>query len=106
MTIIMYQRVGHEGHRPSPFSWRVRYALAHKGVDVEYRPNRFADVDLIKQLSGQHFAPIIVDGSKVVHDSWHIATYLEERFADKPTLLGDGTARSLARLVNHWADTV
>jgi glutathione S-transferase len=106
MTIIMYERVGLEGRRPSPFSWRTRYALAHKGADVEYRPTRFADVDIIKQLSGQHFVPIIVDGPKVVHDSWHIAAYLDNRFPDKPTLLGDETARSLARFVNHWSDTV
>jgi glutathione S-transferase len=106
MTIIMYERVGLAGRRPSPFSWRVGYAPAHKGVDVAYRPTRFADVDVIKQLSGQHFVPIIVDGSKVVHDSWHIASYLDARFPDKPTLLGDGTARSLARFVNHWSDGV
>jgi len=73
MTIIMYERVGFEGRRPSPFSWRIRHALTHKGIDVEYRPVRFADVDIIKRLSGQHFVPIIVDGSKVVHDSWQIA---------------------------------
>src|SRR5262245_61476054 len=60
MTIVMYERVGFEGRRPSPFSWRIRYALTHKGVDIEYRPVRFADVDTIKRLSGQHFVPIIV----------------------------------------------
>jgi hypothetical protein len=32
MTIIMYERVGLGGRRPSPFSWRLRYALAYKGV--------------------------------------------------------------------------
>jgi glutathione S-transferase len=105
MAIIMYERVGLEGRRPSPFSWRIRYALAHKGVDAEYRPVRFADVDTIKRLSGQHFVPIIVDGSKVVHDSWQIATYLDAAFADKPLLVGPDSERSLARFVNHWSDT-
>ena len=37
MTIVMYERVGFEQRRPSPFSWRIRYALAHKGVPVEFR---------------------------------------------------------------------
>ena len=106
MTIILYERVGFEGRRPSPFSWRIRYALAHKGVEVEYRPTRFADVHTIKELSGQHFLPVIVDGSYVVHDSWHIATYLEERFPDKPALFGDEAARSTTRFVNHWSDAV
>jgi hypothetical protein len=41
--------------RPSPFSWRIRYALAHKGVPVEFRLVRFADVETIRGLSGQHY---------------------------------------------------
>ena len=106
MPIIMYERVGFEGRRPSPFSWRIRYALAHKGVKVEYRPVRFADVEIIKQLSGQHFVPVIVDGSKVVHDSWYIASYLEDAYPNRPPLFGDAVGRSTARFVNHWADTV
>ena len=106
MSVIMYERVGFEGRRPSPFSWRIRYALAHKGIEVEYRPTRFADVDIIKKLSGQHFVPIIVDGPKVVHDSWHIAAYLDQRFSDKPILLGDDAGRNLNHFVNHWSDTV
>ena len=35
MSLIFYERVGYEGRRPSPFSWRIRYALAHKGVDFD-----------------------------------------------------------------------
>jgi hypothetical protein len=38
MTVIMHERIGLQERRPSPFSWRVRYALAHKAVAVEYRP--------------------------------------------------------------------
>ena len=106
MSVIMYERVGFEGRRPSPFSWRIRYALAHKGIEVEYRPTRFADVDIIEKLSGQHFVPIIVNGPKVVHDSWHIAAYLDQRFSHKPTLLGDDAGRNLNHFVNHWSDTV
>ncbi len=106
MTIIMYERVGFEGRRPSPFSWRIRYVLAHKDVDTEYRPTRFADVDTIEQLSGQRFVPIIVDGKRVVHDSWRIALYLEEKFPDKPSLFGDEIARGTTRFMILWSDTV
>jgi glutathione S-transferase len=85
----MYERIGFEGRRPSPFSWRIRYALTHKGADVEYLPTRFADVGTIEKLSGQKLVPIIVDGSRVIHDSWNIARFLEERYPDKPTLFGE-----------------
>jgi glutathione S-transferase len=103
MTLTMYERIGHEGRRPSPFSWRIRYALAHKGVTPEFRHVRFADVETIRTLSGQHFTPIVTDGDRVVHDSWNIACYLEERFPDAPSLFPGG-GRGVARLVNRWAD--
>ena len=104
MTLTMYERIGHEGRRPSPFSWRIRYALAHKGVEPEYCHVRFADVETIRALSGQHFVPIVTDGDKVIHDSWNIACYLEDQFPDRPSLFGGAGGRGVARLVNHWAD--
>ena len=61
MALIFYERVGHEGRRPSPFSWRIRYALAHKGLDFEVRPVRFADVGTIRALSGQDLIPTPID---------------------------------------------
>src|SRR6202008_185819 len=73
MALIFYERVGHEGRRPSPFSWRIRYALAHKGLDFEVRPVRFADVETIRVLSGQHLTPILSHHDHVVHETWDIA---------------------------------
>jgi glutathione S-transferase len=104
MTLIMYERIGHEGRRPSPFSWRIRYALAHKGVEPEYRHVRFADVETIRALSGQHFVPVVADGDRVIHDSWNIACYLEDRLPDRPSLFGGAGGRRVTRFVNHWAD--
>jgi glutathione S-transferase len=106
MSLIMYERIGDGGRRPSPFSWRIRYALAHKGVEPEFRHVRFADVETIRTLSGQHFVPIVTDGDRVIHDSWNIACYLEDQFPDRPTLFSGSGGRGVTRLVNHWADTV
>jgi glutathione S-transferase len=105
MALIMYERLGLQERRPSPFSWRIRYALAHKGVAVEYRPVRFADVETIRSLSGQDKVPILVDGARVIHDSWNIAVYLETQFPDHPSLFGGETGRGLARYVSLWSDT-
>ena len=80
MALIFFERVGHEGRRPSPFSWRIRYALEHKGVDFEVRPVRFADVETIRALTGQHLTPVLSDGDHVVHETWDIACYLEKQF--------------------------
>ena len=104
MTLTMYERIGHEGRRPSPFSWRIRYAFAHKGIEPEFRHVRFADVETIRRLSGQHFTPIMTHGDRVIHDSWNIACYLEDEFPDRPPLFAGPGGRGLARYVNHWSD--
>ena len=106
MALIFHERVGLNGRRISPFSWRMRYAFAHKGLDPEVVPTRFADVARIRALSGQHFVPIIEHDGHVVHDSWSIACHLEDRFPDRPTLFGGTAGRGAARLVNIWSDTV
>lgn len=106
MSLVMYERLGHEGRRPSPFSWRIRYALAHKGVPVAFHLVRFADVETIRGLSGQHFTPIIVDDGQAVFDSWSIACHLEDRYPDHPSLFGGEAGRGLARLANQWADHI
>jgi glutathione S-transferase len=104
--LVFHERVGLEGRRISPFSWRIRYALAHKGLDPEVRPTRFADVARIRALSGQELVPILEDSDCVVHDSWAIASHLEDRFPDRPSLFGSEIGRETARMVNLWSDTV
>jgi glutathione S-transferase len=63
MGLIFHERVGLDGRRISPFSWRIRYAMAHKGIDPQVIPTRFADVAPIRRLSGQDLVPIIKDDS-------------------------------------------
>jgi glutathione S-transferase len=65
MPLIFHERVGLDGRRISPFSWRIRYALAHKGLDAEVIPTRFADVGRIRALSGQDLVPIIQHDEQV-----------------------------------------
>jgi glutathione S-transferase len=106
IAMIMYERIGYQERRPSPFSWRVRYALAHKDVPVEFRTVRFADVETIRALSGQDKVPIVVDADRVIHDSWNIAVHLETAFPDRPSLFGGEVGRGLTRSINWWSDMV
>jgi len=106
MTLVFHERIGLNGRRISPFSWRIRYTLAHKEIDATVIPTRFADVQRIRDLSGQHFTPIIEHNGAVVHDTWAIACYLEDRFPDRPSLFGGDAGRGAARFVNIWSDTV
>ncbi len=54
--------------RFSPYCWRIKLALAHKGLAVETLPWRFTDRDAIA-MSGQDKVPVLVDGGRVVCDS-------------------------------------
>jgi hypothetical protein len=77
MTITLYDLAGAEADRHfSPFCWRARMALAHKGLDVETVPCRFTEKDKLPQPNVGR-VPVIVDGDRVVRDSTAIADYLE-----------------------------
>ena len=106
MTITLYDLAGAEPDRRfSPFCWRIRMALAHKGLAVETVPWGFTEKDRLPQPNAGR-VPVIVDGGTVVHDSTAIADYLEEHYRDKPTLFGGDTGRALARFVQNWTETV
>jgi glutathione S-transferase len=105
MTRKLYDLAGADPERRfSPYCWRAKLALAHKGLEVETIPWRFTDRDAIA-FSGQARVPVLVDGDKVVFDSWTIANYLEDTYPDRPSLFGGPGGRALARFVNNWADT-
>lgn len=105
MAITLYELVGAEDRRFSPYCWRTRFALAHKGLDYETVPVRFGDKSPIA-FSDQERVPVITDGDKTVNDSWAIATYLEDAYPDRPSLFGGTEARALAQFINLWADQV
>jgi len=106
MTITLYDLAGAEPDRRfSPYCWRTRMALAHKGLDVETIPWRFTEKEILTQ-SGQGRVPVIIDGGKWVADSWVIAEYLEDRYPDRPSLFGGAGGRALARFFNVWVDTI
>ncbi len=90
--------------RFSPYCWRIRFALAHKGLPVETVPWRFTDTDAIA-FSGQGKVPVIRDGDTVVSDSWAIAEYLDDRHPEPP-LFGGASGRAHAQFINAWADGV
>ena len=103
MTIQLYDLAGQDDDcRFSPHCWRVRMALAHKGLEVETLPWRFTEKDVIAE-SGQGQVPVIRDGDRVVHDSWQIADYLDEAYADRPRLFEGPQARAHALMIRHWA---
>lgn len=103
MAIQFYDLAGaDENFHFSPFCWRIRMALAHKGLPFQTIPWRFSDKALIA-TSGQGAVPVIVDGARMIHDSWAIANYLDEMYASRP-LFGNAAARGAALMMKYWAE--
>ncbi len=106
MTIRMYDLAGADpAVRFSPYCWRIRMALAHKGLAVETIPWRFTDKSAIS-FSGQGAVPVIRDGETVLHDSWAIAEYLDAHYADRPKLMDGPQGRALANFARYFAQLV
>jgi len=102
----LYDLAGAEPDRRfSPYCWRARMALAHKGLEVETIPWRFTEKETLAPTK-QGRVPVLVDGDRWVNDSWAIANYLEDTYADRPSLFGGPGGRALARFFNYWGDAV
>jgi len=92
-----------------PFSTnveRVALALAHKGMDVEWADVDPADRSPVREISGQDFVPVLVDGDLVLHDSPRILEHLEERFPEPALLPREAARREELRSFLDWFNQV
>lgn len=104
MAIVLYDLVGQDDRRFSSNCCKTRLALAHKGLACETVPTRFCDISSIGDGSFPTI-PVIQDGERWVCDSWDIAEYLEETYADRPSIFGGPTGRAYARFVARWCES-
>ena len=103
MAITLFELQGQNDLRFSPYCWRSRMALAHKGLDARFEPVQFGQKDKIA-FSNQKLVPVLVDGETVINDSWAIACYLDDTYPDQPSLFGGAAGRGLAHALNFWVD--
>lgn len=104
MILKLYDLAGAQPDRRfSPYCWRIRMALAHKGLEAEVIPWRFHQKDVLSP-SGQGKVPVLVHNDKWVSDSWVIANYLEEQFPGHPSLFTSAEGRALSYLYSTLGD--
>jgi glutathione S-transferase len=101
--ITLYDLVFDKDLRPSPFCWRTKLAMKHKGLKWRDEPVGFTEKSKIA-FADSTLVPVIHDGTTVVKDSWAIAEHLERAYPDK-TLFPDDPGHGYARFVNAWADS-
>ncbi len=92
--------------RFSPYCWRVRMALAHKGEEAVTIPWRFSEKSRLPGAPATQAVPVLVDGTRVVAGSTSIAFHLEERYDNGPSLFGGTIGEAHARFIIAWTDTV
>jgi len=103
VTIQLYDLASADSKlRFSPYCWRVKMALAHKGLVWEEIPWHFTDKDRLPEPNAGT-VPVLVDDGMVVSDSWKIAEYLDERYPQRP-LFDSAQARSEALLIKFWIE--
>ena len=104
MALKLYELVGTDETRPfSPYCWRTRMALAHKGLGAESIPWCFTEKDAIAPHQSEK-VPVLIDGEASVADSWAIANYLEDTYPERPSLFGGEGGRAVGRMMNWWGD--
>jgi maleylacetoacetate isomerase len=85
----------------SSASFRVRIALALKGLPYDYVPVQIVHNEqfgaAFDALAPSHLVPLLKDGDAVVNQSLAIIEYLDETHPEPPLLPGDALARARIR---------
>ncbi|MBE0405059.1 glutathione S-transferase N-terminal domain-containing protein [Halomonas citrativorans] len=103
MTRTLYDLCGRDERlRFSPYCWRVRMALAHKGLVYNTIAWRFEDKQALA-FADYDKVPVLCDGDQVITDSFKIMRYLDKAYPDAP-VLGEGTAYQRALFFKYYVE--
>ena len=100
-TITFYDLAMAHGATTSPFVWATKYALKHKGFDLDVVPGGFTGI--LERTGGKtERLPAIVDDGKWVLDCWGIVEYLDETYPDRPMLIPHESVAALTKALDAW----
>jgi glutathione S-transferase len=100
-TITLYDLQLASGCTISPFVWATKYALKHKGFEIDIVPGGFTGI-LERTQGHSERLPVIVDEGHWVLDSWLIAEYLDEKYPDRPALFSGASMKVLTKFLEGW----
>ncbi|MDH2421117.1 glutathione S-transferase N-terminal domain-containing protein [Cobetia amphilecti] len=108
MTPVLYELRGRDDRlRFSPFCWRARLALAHKGIEAELVPMLFTDKSPI-DFCDSTTVPVLKDAHGVAMDSYDIFKHLDAHYPDSGDglLIGDAHAEARLNFVKVYTEQV
>ena len=106
ITIKFFDLEGLDGKRFSPFGWRVRMALAHKGLESTSIVEGVGFSEKHKlEFSNQELVPVIKDDDMIISDSWDIAVYIEKSYESSTSLFGASSDFNQVKFISSWVDS-
>jgi glutathione S-transferase len=100
-TITFYDLTVSTGATISPFVWATKYAVKHKGFELDIVPGGFTGIP--ERTGGKtERLPAIVDDGTWVLDSWGIVEYLDATYPDRPLLIPHESVAVLTRALDAW----
>ena len=100
--VRLYELALENGRSASPFVWRIRYALAHKGIPFETVYLGFTEIPTV---FGGKFktVPILEHADSALAESWDIAEYLDRAFPTHPLLFRSEERRVGKECRSRWS---
>lgn len=100
-TITLYDLQVSTGATISPFVWATKFAVAHKGFDLDIFDGGFTGI--LERTGGKtERLPAIVDDGQWVLDSWGIVEYLDATYPDRPALIPHESVAVMTRALDAW----
>ncbi|MXP41535.1 glutathione S-transferase family protein [Altererythrobacter soli] len=100
-TITFYDLQLASGCTISPFVWATKYAVKHKGFELDVVDGGFTGI--MERTGGKtERLPAIVDDGEWVLDSWGIVEYLDRKYPDRPLLIPHESIAALTRALDAW----
>ncbi|WP_338240764.1 beta-etherase [Aurantiacibacter hainanensis] len=100
-SVTFYDLQVSTGATISPFVWATKFAVKHKGLDLDVVDGGFTGI--MERTGGRtERLPAIVDDGKWVLDSWGIVEYLDETYPDAPPLIPHESVAVMIQALDAW----
>ena len=100
-AITFYDLQVSTGATISPFVWATKFAIRHKGFDLDVVEGGFTGI--AERTGGKtERLPAIVDNGRWVLDSWGIVEYLDETYPERPLLIPHESVAVMTKTLDAW----